>query len=421
MRLGAVDERRDLAALRRTRHIVDDQVQDQVAADVAVGGGAHHRENAHLANPRAHAVENMFHRKRALLEELFHVGIVAFGDHFHQGFVRLLRLVGVGGRDVALLAFPVAIRRVGEGPHANQIDNTVEIALAAHGEVDRYGGASEVFLDAGQRALEIGALTIQLVHHNGARQFELFGEGPDFFGLHFHSAHAVHQDDRGIGRHQGAARIVNKYVVARRIQEIDLGLLPLGHGDGSRDRDFALDFLLVKIGDRVALIDAEKAVGGSGGEQQPGCERRLAGIAVAHDTNVPDILAFVDFHGSAPFLKRNGNTGWDSGTDDRLSSSVNQLQRGTTDHGNRWSVPPRTPPHRPEDYSLTHTASAACGPIPTPACRPPHPVSWRGPSSRNPPPPRWRYSSAPRRRPVPWRRSRRWPCPRRHPRSSALR
>jgi hypothetical protein len=29
---------------------------------------------------------------------------------------------------------------------------------------------------------------------------------------------------------------------------------------------------------------------------------------VAHYTNVPDILAFVDFHGVAPFLKRNSNT-----------------------------------------------------------------------------------------------------------------
>src|ERR1019366_8039433 len=89
--------------------------------------------------------------------------------------------------------------------------------------------------------------------------------------------------------------------------EIDLGFLPLGHGDGSRDRDFALDFLLVKIRDRVALIDTEKAVGRSGGEQQTCGERCLAGIAVAHYTDVPDILAFVDLHGIALVSKRNSN------------------------------------------------------------------------------------------------------------------
>src|ERR1039457_6023631 len=143
--------------------------------------------------------------------------------------------------------------RVGEGAHANQIDDALELALTAHREVYGHGGASEVFLHAGQRAGKIGALAIQLVHHNRAWQFELFGECPDLFGLHFHSGNAVHHDDRGIGGHQGAARVVNKYVVTRCIQEIDLGFLPLGHGDGSRDRDFALDFLLVKIRDRVVL------------------------------------------------------------------------------------------------------------------------------------------------------------------------
>ena len=62
-------------------------------------------------------------------------------------------------------------------------------------------------------------------------------------------------------------------------------------------RDFARDFLLVEIGDRVALIHAEQPIRGSRGEQQPGGERRLARIAVAHHTDVPNFLAFVDFHG----------------------------------------------------------------------------------------------------------------------------
>ena len=90
----------------------------------------------------------------ALLEEFFHVGVVAFGDHFHQGFVGGLRLVGVLGGDVAFFALAVAIGRVGEGVHADQIDDALELALGADGEVDGDGGASEVFLDAGERALE---------------------------------------------------------------------------------------------------------------------------------------------------------------------------------------------------------------------------------------------------------------------------
>ena len=253
--------------------------------------------------PGAHAFENVFDREGALLEELLHVGVVAFGDHFDQGFVGLLRLVGVLAGNLAFLALAVAIGRVGEGLHANQIDDALEIAFRADGEVDGDGGASEELLDAGEGALEIGALAIQLIDHDGAGELELVRRRTRPFRSGLRRRRRRRPDEGGIGGDQSAAGVVDKDVVAGSIENVDLGLLPLGHGDGSRDRDFALDFLLVKISDRVALIDTEEAVGGSGGEKQRGSERGLAGIAVAHYTNVPDILAFVDFHGVAPFFK----------------------------------------------------------------------------------------------------------------------
>ena len=165
------------------------------------------------------------------------------------------------------------------------------------------GGAAEVSLDAFQGALEVGAFAVELVDDDGARQLEIFGEAPHLFGLRFDAGHAVHQHQRGVGGDQGGARVVNKDVEAGRIEEVDLGLLPLGHGDGGGDGDFALDLLLVEIGNGVAFVDAGKAVGGSGGEEQPGGERGLAGIAVAHHADVPDVLAFVDFHGIRSLIK----------------------------------------------------------------------------------------------------------------------
>ena len=63
------------------------------------------------------------------------------------------------------------------------------------------------------------------------------------------------------------------------------------------------DLLVVEIGDGVAFIDACQAVGGAGGEEQPGGERGLAGMSVAHQANVPYVLAFVDFHWMTPLLQ----------------------------------------------------------------------------------------------------------------------
>ena len=112
------------------------------------------------------------------------------------------------------------------------------------GIMDGYGDAPEVFLNAGQGAAEIGAVAVEFVHHKGARQLEFLGEGPDLFGLYFHPGHAIHHDQCGIGGHQGSARVIDKDVVTGSIQKIDLGFFPFGHGDGSRDRDFALRFPL---------------------------------------------------------------------------------------------------------------------------------------------------------------------------------
>ncbi len=303
-----VDKRGDLAALGRVRHVLHDQVQNQVAADIVVRRSAHHRENAQLPHTLPHAFQDVVHGKRALLEELLHVRIVAFGHDFDQDFMRLLRLFGLICRDFRLFPLAVAIRRIEERLHPNQVDNALELALAADRQMDRYRRTPEKLLYARQRPLKIGAFPIQLINHHRARQLELRRKGPDLLGLHFDSRYSVHQYQGGIGGHQRSPRIVDEDVVAGSVQNVDLVLFPLGHGNGGRDRDFALDLLLVKICDRVALIDSEKAIGSSGGEKQRGSERGLAGIAVAHYTNVPDIFAFVDFHGVAPFLKRNSNT-----------------------------------------------------------------------------------------------------------------
>ena len=56
--------------------------------------------------------------------------------------------------NVAFLALAVAIRRVGVGLHADQVDHALEIALGADGDLNGHGGAAEGFLHARQGALE---------------------------------------------------------------------------------------------------------------------------------------------------------------------------------------------------------------------------------------------------------------------------
>src|SRR6185437_4813686 len=107
-------------------------------------------------------------------------------------------------------------------------------------------------------------------------------------------------DEHGIGGSHGGLGVVDEDVVPGGIDEVELGLFPFGHGDGGGDRDFAGDLFLVEVGDRVAFVHLQQSIGCAGGVQQRGGERSLTGIAVAHQTGVPNVLAFVDFHLFAP-------------------------------------------------------------------------------------------------------------------------
>src|SRR5205085_5133811 len=97
--------------------------------------------------------------------------------------------------------------------HADEVDDSFEIALLANGELDGDGRAAEELLYARQRTVEIGAVPVQLIDDDGAGEFELIGEGPNLLGLDFHARHPVHHHQHRIGGRQRRVRIVDKDVV----------------------------------------------------------------------------------------------------------------------------------------------------------------------------------------------------------------
>ena len=43
---------------------------------------------------------------------------------------------------------------------------------------------------------------VELVNDDGPRKLEIFAERPHFLCLHFDAGHAIHQNQRRVGRHQ---------------------------------------------------------------------------------------------------------------------------------------------------------------------------------------------------------------------------
>ena len=82
-----------------------------------------------------------------------------------------------------------------------------------------------------QRTLEAGALAIEPVHDDEPRQAGFLGGVPRFFGLYLHARHCIDDDQSGIGDAERRARVRKKVRDARRVDEIDLRLVPFGVGE----------------------------------------------------------------------------------------------------------------------------------------------------------------------------------------------
>src|SRR6185503_9492815 len=143
------------------------------------------------------------------------------------------------------------------------VDHALEIALSTPGQLNGNRVAPEERLNGSERTVEAGAVAIELVDHDGARQVELIGERPDLLGLDLDTRNSINDDERAIGGGKGGMRVVNKDVVAGRIEEIDFDLLPLRVGHGGRDAYLSLDLLFVEVGDRVPFIHPRQPAGGA--------------------------------------------------------------------------------------------------------------------------------------------------------------
>src|SRR5579872_7231265 len=176
-----------------------------------------------------------------------------------------LRGVAQMGGNFTLFALAVAVVGVGVRFHPHQVDDAGELAFGADGQMNRHGGAPEKLLDAFKGPLKAGALAIQLVDHDGARQIEFVGEGPDLFGLNFDAGDAVHQHHGGVGGDEGGLGVVDKDIETGCVEKVDFLPVPLGGRDGGGDGDLALNFFFVKISDGSAVVDAGQAIGAAAG------------------------------------------------------------------------------------------------------------------------------------------------------------
>jgi hypothetical protein len=123
----------------------------------------------------------------------------------------------------------------------------VKSLLFADRQLNRHDRAVERQPHRLQRAFERRAFAIQPVDDDQPRQLLFFGGGPRLFGLHFDAGHGIDHDQRRVGDLDGGARVGKEIAEARRVDQVDFGLVPLRVGEARGQRVLAGDFFFVVI------------------------------------------------------------------------------------------------------------------------------------------------------------------------------
>ena len=165
-----------------------------------------------------------------------------------------------------------------------------EVGLGADRQLDRHGVRAEAVDHRLDALLEVRADAVHLVDVGDARHAVLVGLAPHRLGLRLDAGDGVEQRDRAVEHAQRALHLDGEVDVARRVDDVDAMVLPLGRGGRGGDRDAALLLLLHPVHRRRALVDLAHLVGAAGVVEDALGRRRLARVDVGHDPDVAGLL-----------------------------------------------------------------------------------------------------------------------------------
>ena len=179
---------------------------------------------------------------------------------------------------------------VGDRLHLHEVDHALKAVFRPDRQLNRNRVALQLGRDLLEGPLEIGADAVHLVDEADARHAVLVGLAPDGLRLRLDPGHRVEHGDGAVEHAQRALDFGGEVHVAGRIDDVLPVLAPEAGRRGRRDRDAALLFLLHPVHDGGAVMDFTDLVRDPGVVQDPFRGRRLAGIDVRHDADVPRLV-----------------------------------------------------------------------------------------------------------------------------------
>ncbi len=277
--------RRDV---ERGREVVADRVEELLHALVLEGraadDGVQPPGDGRLAEGRA----NLVGRRGVPLHPLVHDRVVHLGDRLDEPLPVLVEHRLVVGRDAGrheLGAERVVLEVV--GLPLDEVDDPLERLGRAPWDLDRGRPGGELRDHHVDALLEVGADAVHLVDEGDPGDPVAVRLPPDGLGLRLDAGDGVEYRDGPVQDAKRALHLGREVDVPRRVDDVDPDPLPVAGRRGGRDRDAALLLLDHPVHRRGPVVDLADLVVDPGVVEDTLRRRRLAGVDVGHDADVP--------------------------------------------------------------------------------------------------------------------------------------
>ena len=210
--------------------------------------------------------------------------------------------------DLVLLAH-LGVAAPRERLHLDEVDDALEVVLGTDRELDDQRLRLEAVDDGVDGEVEVRAELVHLVDEADARDVVLVRLAPHRLGLGLDTLLAVEHGNGAVEHAERALHLDREVDVARRVDDVDLVVLPVAGRRGGRDRDAALLLLLHPVHRRRTVVRLTDLVVHTRVEQDALGRRRLSGIDVGHDADVADLVQVgqhVECHGVLPLGLKGG-------------------------------------------------------------------------------------------------------------------
>ena len=190
------------------------------------------------------------------------------------------------GRDLRDLPLLTHALLPDEALHPDEVDAAAVVALGTDRQLDDGGQRVESILDHVDGAEVVGADAVHLVDEADAGDAVLVRLSPHRLGLGLDAGHRVEHRDGTVEHAQAALHLDREVDVARRVDDVDPGVLPVARGGRRRDGDAALLLLHHPVHGGGALVHLTDLVVLAGVIEDPLRRGGLARVDVGHDPDV---------------------------------------------------------------------------------------------------------------------------------------